>query len=104
MSQENLLLVLTVDPGAPKPVQQSSADHLGRNGTAYALRLGKKNDEAGTFEDGPKGCVGQVTGLEIVVGCVNDNVALTLQDDNSLTGAVRIGHGSTQFLAKTRLR
>ncbi len=104
MSQENLLLVLTVDPGAPKPVQQSSADHLGRNGTAYALRLGKKNDEAGTFEDGPKGCVGQVTGLEVVVGCGGANVALTLQDDNSLAGVVRIDYGKTQFLAKTRLR
>ena len=104
MRQEHLILSLTPDPSAPKPVQQASAEQLGRQGTAYQLRVEKKNEEAGTFEDRNKGCVGHISGLEIMVGCSSDNIALTLSDDNALAGVVRMGHGHSQFLATARLR
>lgn len=101
MSLDNLHLTLIPDSTAPKPIQEKSAAHIAKNGNAYIVPMKQKDVEAGSFKHGS--WQGQVSGLEFVFSYGGYNGSLTLNDDNALSGLVRLG-GNTQFKASARLR
>ena len=101
MSLDNLHLTLLPDSAAPKPIQEKSAAHIAKSGNAFIVPMKQKDVEAGTFKHGS--WQGQVSGFEFVFSYGGHNGALTLNDDNALSGLVRLG-GNTQFKASARLR
>jgi hypothetical protein len=67
------------------------------------LALRTKDIEAGTFRDSNSSYRGQVSGLEFTFDYGNNTGTLTLADDNTMDGVVRVGR-NTQFKATARLR
>jgi hypothetical protein len=101
MSLDNLHFTLTPDPTVPKKVQEASATYIGQRGNGFVLPLDGKDAEAGTFRRGNS--EGQVSGQELIFRAGNDNGTLTLTDDSTLAGTVRLNN-NTQFKATARLR
>jgi len=104
MSQDNIHVALTVDPSAPKPMQEASAQYLAKNPSGLVVPMENKNVEAGSFKKGR--WQGQVSGTEFVFSNSLNNYAagaLTLRDDNTLRGVVHL-HGKYQFLGTAKVR
>jgi hypothetical protein len=101
MSLDNVHITLAPDPSAPKPIVEASTTHLAKYGNGLVLMLRTKNIEAGTFKDGS--WQGQVSGLEFTFDYGNSAGTLSLADDNTMAGVVRVGR-NTQFKATARLR
>jgi hypothetical protein len=101
MSLDNLHLTLTPDTTVPKQIQESSATRIARQGNSFVVPIKQKDVAAGTFKS-PL-LEGQVSGLEFMFSGTGDSGSLTLTDDNTLAGVVRLDH-RTQFKATARLR
>lgn len=100
MSLDTVHITLAPDPSAPKPILEAATAHLAKYGNGMVLALRTKNIEAGTFNNGSYR--GQVSGLEFTFDYGNDTGALTLTDDNTMAGVVRVRN--IQFKGTARLR
>jgi hypothetical protein len=102
MSLDNVHITLAPDPSAPKPIVEASTAHLAKNGNSLILMIRTRDIEAGTFRAGSY--QGQVSGLEFTFDYGSNGAGtLTLTDDNTMAGVVRVGR-NTQFKATARLR
>lgn len=108
MRQNNIHVALTVDPSAPKPMQEASAQYLNKNSASLVVPMESKNLETGSFTSEREEWKGQVSGTEFMFSfrsphsSVRFAGAMTLRDDNTLSGVVHVERGG-QFLATARL-
>lgn len=108
MRQNNIHVALTVDPSAPKAMQEASAQYLARFGNGLVVPMEDKNVEAGSFKKGD--WQGQVSGTEFVFSYFHGGYtragAMTLRDDNTLSGGVQVTDGAErgQFLGTAKVR
>ncbi len=101
-SMDNLHLTLTLDPSAPKALQDAAANLLSKSGNAFVVPMNNKDMEPGKFNTGYG--VGQISGLVVVFMYKGHSGSMRLQDDNSLSGTLQLPSGQGQFLAKAKLR
>jgi hypothetical protein len=93
-------LTLVPDPSAPKALKEASQAHTEKSGNGYVVPLVNRDSETGTFKQGV--LQGQVSGLELTFTWGSNNGTLSLQNDNALSGVVRLGR--TQFIGTALLR
>lgn len=108
LSLEQLNLTLTLDPAAPKEVQDKSRTYLEKTGAGYVLKIDSKSVDIprGYFQQpGNSNRNGNISGLVLTFDYAYHTGELHLQDDNTLAGTVYYSYGGNhQFKAAAPIR
>ncbi len=106
LSLNRIVMSLEIDKSQPADIQAESQAVLNANGNAYALPIVESDKKTGIFKIDSR-YKGQVTGLELTFNYSYDNGRLSLIDETTIKGPIRIykgGSGYGNFIATAKLR
>ncbi len=99
-----IVMSLEIDKSQPADIQAQSQTIMDANGNAYELPIVESDKKTGVFKIYGKN-TGQVSGLELTFKYSYDSGKLSLADETTIKGPVRIykaGYGS--FIATAKIR
>lgn len=103
LSMERLVVTLAIDTSQPESTQEKAQQILAKEGSAYDLPFVEVDKKAGTFKI--KQFPGQVSGTTLTFKNGYDDGTLSLVDETTVQGPIRIysgGYGG--FIATARIR
>jgi len=106
LSLNRIVMSLEIDNNQPAEIQANSQTFLDGNGNAYALAIVESDKKTGIFKIDTR-YKGQVTGLELTFNYSYDNGRLSLVDESTMKGPIRIykgGSGYGSFIATAKIR
>lgn len=104
LSLNRIVMSLEIDKSQPADIQAKSQKILNGNGSAYELPIAESDKKTGIFTI-YSSYKGQVTGLELTFKYSYDVGKLSLVDETTMKGPIRIhkgGYGS--FIATAKIR
>lgn len=108
LSLEQLNITLSLDPDAPKEVQEKSRTYLEKTGAGFVLKIDTKSVDIprGYFQQpGNSNRTGNISGLILTFDYAYHAGELHLQDDNTLAGTIYYNYGGNhQFKATAPVR
>ncbi len=104
LSLNRIVMSLEIDKSQPAEVQAKSQAVLNANGNAYALPIAESDKKTGIFNIDRR-YKGQVTGLELTFSYSYDSGRLSLVDETTMKGPIRISKGGYgNFIATAKIR
>ena len=104
MDLDRLHLTLVVDEDASEGIRKASRAYLDKNGDQYVLPFDKKDPKAGTIS--ARYFSAEVIGTRLTYTWSNHNGALSLKDDNAVSGDIMHKEGiqNLKFVATGNIR
>ena len=104
LSLNRIVMSLEIDKSQPAEIQAKSQAILNANGNAYELPIVESDKKTGIFKI-YSSYTGQVTGLELTFNYSYDNGRLSLVDETTMKGPIRIHKGGYgNFIATAKIR
>ena len=106
LSLNRIVMSLEIDKSQPAEIQAKSQAVLDANGNAYEIPILETDKKTGIFKI-KSSYTGQVTGLELTFKYSYDNGRLSLVDETTMKGPIRIykgGSGYGSFVATAKIR